>query len=585
MATKAKRKTAYGRTPGQLHIRKRPETIAPEKKGKRSGKRAIPPLLHTYDAPKPEGAYFDATAANRAARWIEKHCRHSKGRWAGEPLLLMAWQRRLIRHIFGWKKEDGTRLISEVYLEVPRKAGKSTLASAVGLYLAYGDGEPGPEVVFAAYDKDQAKVCYLEAKRMVEASPELFDQSLIYASTSTIELADNPGGVVKALSNESAKQFGLNIHGCVFDELMTQTTRTLWDAVTTSGGAREQPLLFAISTAGWDRTTVCFEQRKRTEDVMNGAAEDPEFLGVVYGAPIEEPGPDGREVPVDWTDERVWLAANPSLGVTVKLDFYRAKCRKAINTPAEQNTFRTLYLSQWVGQEKRVIDMTAYERCEREEPAEPDRTTPTFGALDLSATTDLTAFGVLFERDGALDFRLRAWLPEANLLERERRDRVPYRAWAEAGYLELIPGPTIDQRYVKAAVLEEAGRSDLRDVGYDPWNASQMIVELEEELGEEKMVKMRQGFATLSPPMKGAITRIIEGGFRFGENPLMRWACSNVAAKTDQNGNITPDKARSGGRIDPFLVLIMALDGFMRRGRVEKKVSVYERRALEAASA
>ena len=137
------------------------------------------------------------------------------------------------------------------------------------------------------------------------------------------------------------------MHGLIFDELMTQANRTLWDSLTTSTGAREQPLTFAISTAGWDRTTICFEQRKRTEDVMLGVTADPSFLGVVYGAPIE----DEAGVAVDWTDERVWLAANPSLGVTVKEDFYRDKCRKAINTPTEQNAFRTLYLSQWVGQE------------------------------------------------------------------------------------------------------------------------------------------------------------------------------------------------------------------------------------------
>ena len=567
-----------GLPPGQRQKRIRPET-APHKKGKRSGKRAIPPLLHTYESPKPEAAYFDRAAADRAVRWIERNCRQHKGRWAGEPLYLMAWQKRVVREIFGWKIR-GRRLITETYLEVPRKAGKSTLASAIGLYLAYGDGEPGPEVVFAAFDKDQAKVCYSAARLMVEASPELFDRSLIYTSTSTIELSDNPGGFVKALSSESAKQYGLNLHGLIFDELMTQVNRTLWDSLTTSGGAREQSLTFAISTAGWDRSTICFEQRKRTEDVMNGTTVDPNFLGVVYGAPIEEPDPTGRMVAVDWADPEVWRAANPSLGVTVREDFYEAKAQKAINTPAEQNAFRTLYLSQWVGQESRVIDMGTYERCELEEPAAPTPAMTTFGALDLSSTTDLTAFGVISEREGKLDFRLRAWIPEANLVERERRDRVPYRAWADAGFIELIPGSTIDQRYVKAAVLEEAAASDLRDIGYDPWNASQMIVELEEELGEEKMVKMRQGFATLSPPMKATLTRIIEGGFRFGQNPLLRWACSNVAAKRDQNANLTPDKSRSGGRIDPFLVLIMAVDGYTRRGRIQKRRSVYETRGM-----
>jgi phage terminase large subunit-like protein len=565
-----------GRSPGVRSKRSRPATVE-EKKGKRSGKREIAPLLHTYDSPKPAGAYFDEKAANRAVRWIEKNCRQYQGRWAGEPLYLMAWQKRFVRELFGWMKADGTRLISEAYLEVPRKAGKSTMSSAIGLYLAHGDGEPGPQVFFAATDKDQAKVCYNAARHMTEASPSLFDDSLIYASTSTMELPKNPGGFIKALSADSAKQYGLNVHGLVFDELMTQTNRTLWDALTTAGGARDQPVTVAISTAGWDRTTICFEQRRRVEDVMNGTTTDENFLGVVYGAPIENE--DGT--PIDWTDEKVWLASNPSLGVTVKLDYYRAKCRKAINTPTEQNAFRTLYLSQWVGQEKRVIDMTAYERCDAETPAPPSKTYPAFGALDLSATTDLTAFVTVLERDGKLDVHLRAWIPEANLLERERRDRVPYRAWAELGFIDLIPGATIDHDYVKAAVLDAHDVFDLRDVGYDPWNSSQLVLDLENE-GVE-MVTMRQGFATLSAPMKETLKRITDATYRFGDNPLMRWCASNVAARTDPNGNIAPDKARSAARIDPFVALVMATDGHLRRGKTAKRVSVYETRGLVAA--
>lgn len=566
-----------GRPIGSKSRRRRPTNAPEARPGKRSGKRAIAPLIHTFDAPKPEGAYFDKAAANRAVRWIEKHCRQAKGRWAGEPLLLMAWQARIIREIFGWMTAEGVRLINDVYLEVPRKAGKSTLCSAVGLYLALGDGEPGPEVYFAAFDKDQAKVCYKAAQRMVEASETLFDQVLIYESSSTMELAENAGGEIKALSAESAKQYGLNVHGLIFDELMTQKNRVLWDALTTAEGAREQPLLFAISTAGWETESVCFEQRRRAEDVMNGVTEDPNFLGVVYGAPIDDENDD----PIDWTSEEVWLAANPSLGVTVSLDYYRRKCRKALNNPAEQNTFRTLYLSQWVGQEHRVVSMTDYERCAAEEP-EP-LTGVAFGGLDLSATTDLTALVAVSERDGKLDVHLRAWVPEQGLHERERRDRVPYRSWADQGFITLIPGPVIDQDYIKPAVLEWHAAADLRDVGYDPWNSSQLVIDLEGE-GVE-MVKLRQGFASLSAPMKETLKLVVDGKLRIGHNPVMRWAFNNVAARRDPNGNIAPDKSRSAGRIDPFVALIEAVDGWMRRGREQKRESVYARRAREAAEA
>lgn len=572
-ATGAKGRSKGGRPIGARSRRRRPDVPSP-RKGRRSGKRQIPPLAHTYDVPKPPGCYFDRRAADRAVRWIETNCRQHKGRWAGEPLYLMAWQRRLVREVFGWMKPDGTRLIAEVYLEVPRKAGKSTLASAIGLYLALGDAEPGPEVYFAAFDKDQAKVCYKAAQRMVEASERLFAEVYIYESTSTMELARNAGGEIKALSSESAKQYGLNVHGLVFDELMTQRTRTLWDAVTTAEGAREQPLLFAISTAGWDRTSICFEQHRRVEDVMNGTVTDPTFLGVIYGAPIE----DESGALVDWTDEDVWLASNPSLGVTVSLDYYRRKCGKALNNPAEQNAFRTLFLSQWVGQERRVIDMTVYERCEAEAPTELAPSFVGFGGLDLSSTTDLTACAIVGERDGKLDVHLRAWIPGEGIVERERRDRVPYSAWHSEGWLELIPGPVIDQDYILAAVLEEGERCDLRDVGYDPWNASQLVVDLEN--AGVSMVKIRQGFASLSPPMKSTLKRIVEGSFRFGQNPVLRWAANNLAASTDPAGNLKPDKAASSARIDPFVALIMAVDGYDRRGKEVRRRSVYEDRGL-----
>ena len=558
-----------GRPVGATGKRRRPANAPKPAKGRRLRKRRIPPLLHTFDQPKPKGAYFDKAAGDRAVRWIERHCRQHKGRWAGQPLYLLAWQSYLLRQLFGWKNADGTRLYRECYLEVPRKNGKSTLASAVGLYLAHGDDENGPEIVFAAQDKDQARVCYDAAKLMVEASPMLFDATLIYAATKTMELPENAGGWLKAISSDAAKQFGLNLHGLIFDELMTQSTRTLWNALTTAQGAREQPLTLALTTAGWDTHTVCFEQRRRTEEVMAGNAVDPTFLGVVYGAPED----------ADWTDPKVWAAANPSLGVTVQPDFLEARCQQAMNTPTEQNAFRTLFLSQWVGQERRFIDMKVYDRNDAK-PAPPAKV-PAFGGLDLSSTTDLSAFVIAAGRDEFVDFHYQLWLPEAGIAERERLDRVPYMAWAEQGFLNLIPGATIDQGYIRRAVSDAAEVWDLIDVGFDPWNASQLVVDLERE-GID-LVKLRQGFATLSAPTKELLRLLLDVRCRHGGHPVARWSANNVAARTDANGNVAPDKSASRFRIDPTVGSIFALDGFMRRGREVKPKSVYETRSLAVA--
>jgi phage terminase large subunit-like protein len=546
--------------------RQRPKDVvrAPVKRGKRPTVPEVEPLFHTYDAPKPEGAVFDERAANRAVRWIEGNLRHFKGRWAGSPFFLMAWQKRLVTELFGWRREDGSRLYRTCYVEAPRKSGKSSLASAIALYLAYGDGEAAPEIACAAFDREQAGVVFGTARFMVEASPDLHSRSAIYNSRKEVQLRDNPGGWIRALSRESASHYGLNLHGLVFDELMTQRTRDVWDALTTAQGSREQPLTFCISTAGWDQASLCFEQHELTRQIAEGAATAPTFLGVVYGAPMD----------ADWTDEDVWLRSNPSLGETASLAFYREQAARAKAIPTEQNSFRTLLLSQWVGQPEAFVDMRAWDRC----AVEPTGTSGlAFGGLDLSATTDLTAFVVVCEQDDALDAYLWAFMPEEGILERERRDRVPYRQWAKQGTLTLTPGKTVDYAAVKQAVFDAAEHFDLRDVSYDRWNSSQIVGEMEDE--GLTMVTIGQGYAGLSAPTKELLRLVTDEQLRHGADPLFRWCASNAAALTDAAGNVKPDRARSGGRIDPIVALVMAVDGWMRRGREVKRVSVYAERA------
>lgn len=541
--------------------RQRPKDVAqvPHRRGKRPTVAEVAPLFATYDAAKPPGAYFDAEAADRAVQWIERTLRHFKGRWAGAPFYLMAWQARLVRAVFGWLRSDGTRLYRSCYVEAPRKSGKSSLASAIALYLAYGDDEAAPEVAFAAYDRDQAGICYQGARHMLEQVSELHAATAIYNSRKEMQLRENPGGWLRALSRESAGQFGLNLHGLVFDELMTQRTAEMWEALTTSQASREQPLVFAISTAGWDQESVCFRQRELARQVAEGTVEAPGFLGVVYGAPMD----------ADWTDEEVWKRANPSLGETASIDFYREQCARAQAIPSEQNSFRTLLLSQWVGQQERFIDLQRWDRCS----AVPEGRGMAFGGLDLSATQDLTAFTVL--ADGT-DVYCWAFLPAEGIVERERRDRVPYRLWAQQGSLTLTPGAVIDYAHVKRAILEAAARFDLRHVAYDRWNSSQLVQELADE-GVE-MFEMGQGFASMSAPVKEMSRLIVEGKLRHGGDPLLRWCASNAAAVVDSAGNVKLDKSRSAHRIDPIQALAMAVDGWQRRGHIAPMVSVYEQR-------
>src|SRR5262245_50971809 len=230
------------------------------------------PLYSTYQATKPAGAKFYNDAAQAPIDFSEEHCHQYKGRWVGQPLYLQEWQKHLLREIFGWLDEEGNRVVRQVYVEAPRKSGKTTLAAAIALYLAHEDGEAAPEIYFAAYDKDQARICYDDARFMTERSPALAQKTHIYLSRIEMILRENPGGFMRCLSRETSKQFGLNMHGLIFDELMTQKSREMWNALTSSQGSRSQPLTFCISTAGWDIESICFEQHKRVEAIAQGGA-------------------------------------------------------------------------------------------------------------------------------------------------------------------------------------------------------------------------------------------------------------------------------------------------------------------------
>ncbi len=527
---------------------------------------SVPPLYSTYGQPKPAGAYFDQDAAQRAIDFIEDLTQY-QGSFAGQKLLLLPWEHDIVWELFGWMNADGSRLYRKAYIEVPRKAGKSTLASAIGLYLAYGDSEAGPEVYFAAADKDQARRCYNPARIMAEHHSVLGPISVFYNSTKEIVLAENPGGIIKALSSDTKKLYGLNPHGLIFDELMTQPNRVMWDALTTGQGARRQSLIFAISTAGWDKNSVCFELHEYTRKLDEAEENDPTFLGVVYGAP------EGA----DWTSPEVWRAAQPSLGWTVQESYYETEVKQALSMPTYQNTVRTLLLSQWVGQEVRFIPMEQWDSNTTSVDYDSLKGKPCFAGLDLASTTDLAAFILVFPTEPSIAVRCYFFIPEDGLLERGRRDHAPYATWVREGLIIATPGNVIDYSYIKRTILEAADLYDLKDISYDRWNATQLAQELT-DLERLSMVQMGQGMASMSAPTKELLRLVMEQKVNHNNNPVLRWMAENTAAKLDEAGNIKPDKAKSTGRIDGIVGLVMALDGYTRRGPSFMRRSAYEDR-------
>lgn len=508
--------------------------------------------------------WFDKKAADLAVAFFERLLVHSKGEWAGQAFALQGWQRDdIIRPLFGWKRADGSRKFRTAYIEIPRKNGKSTLSAGLALYLLFADGEAGAEVYSAAADRDQARIVFDQAKSMIEASPALSKFSKVYRNAIT---TPKSAGSYRVLSADAYTKHGLNAHGIVFDELHAQPNRDLWDVLNTSTGARRQPLMIMITTAGYDRESICWEQHEYATRVLDGTIDDPSYFAYIAGASDDD----------DWTDPVTWAKANPGLGVTIKLDYLEAESRRAQNSPAYQNTFRRLHLNQWTSQDERWIDMAAWDACGQALPDLHGR--ECYGGLDLATTTDLAAFVLVFppERDDEPYWVLpRFWIPGDNMLERERRDRVPYSAWARDGLIHATPGNVIDYSHILQTVIALRDEYDIREIAFDRWGATLISQQLM-EAGLE-MVQFGQGYASMSAPTKELYKMILSGEIAHGGNRVLRWMADNVVVRQDPAGNLKPDKGRSRERIDGIVAAIMGLD---RAVRHEGGASVYETRGM-----
>jgi phage terminase large subunit-like protein len=507
--------------------------------------------------------YFDRQAADLAVRFFEGLLTHSKGEWAGKPFKLQPWQRDdIIRPLFGWKRADGTRRYRTAYIEIPRKNGKSTMCAGLALYLLFADGEPGAEVYSAAADKDQARIVFEEAKNMVEASPALSKHSQSFRNTIVVA---SERSSYKVLSADAYTKHGFNASGIVFDELHAQPNRELWDVLNTSTGARRQPLMIMITTAGvYDPESICWEQHEYARQVLAGTIEDPTYFAYIAAADDTD----------DWTSPVAWAKANPGLGETIKVDYLDAECKRAQASPAYQNTFRRLHLNQWTAQEERWLDMNAWNSCDLPLPDLTRRLC--FGGLDLASTTDIAAFVLCSPPITAGEpywLLPHFWIPADNLIERIRRDRVPYDAWIRDGLIMATPGNVIDYDYIEKTIRELAKTYNIREIAFDRWGATQLYQRMED--ARQTMIQFGQGFASMSPPMKEFLKLVLSKQIGHGGHSVLRWMADNVIARTDPAGNIKPDKAKSRAKIDGIVGSIMALDRAIRYAP-----SVYDKQGI-----
>jgi phage terminase large subunit-like protein len=469
---------------------------------------------------------------------------HTKGEWAGKPFHLLPWQDRVVRQLFGTVGKDGLRQYRRAYIEVPRKNGKTSWIAGLGLYLLLADGEEGAEIYSAAVDRDQAGIMFNLAKAMVEANPALRAEVQIYQRAI---VRPSTGATYRVLSADVPSKHGLNAHGILFDELHAQSNRELWEVLTTATGARRQPLIVAITTAGYDRNSICWEQHDYAQRVRDGRVTDPTFLPVLYGADPE----------ADWTQPETWAQANPSLGKTIKQDYLAAECQRAQEVVGYQNTFKRLHLNLWTEQDARWLDLAVWDRGATALP-EDLGSRPCWGGLDLASTHDLTAFVLLWRLEsGAYAARAWFWLPADRLAERARKDRVPYPLWQEQGYLRVTEGNVTDYDIIREDIRELAEQYAIQEIAYDRWNATQLVTQLQAD--GAAMVKMGQGFESMKAPTNELERLLLAGSLIHGGTPVLRWMVGNAAVEQDAAGNRKVSKRKSRERIDGVVALVMAL--------------------------
>lgn len=513
---------------------------------------------------------YSKVAADYAVSFIEA-LSHTKGKWAGKPFELIDWQEQIIRDVFGILKPNGYRQFNTAYVEIPKKMGKSELAAAIALLLTCGDHEERAEVYGCAAERQQASIVFEVAADMVRMCPALNRRVKLLASTKRlIYLPTN--SFYQVLSAEAYSKHGFNIHGVVFDELHTQPNRKLFDVMTKgSGDARMQPLYFLITTAGTDTNSICYETHQKAIDILEGRKHDPTFYPVIYGAKEED----------DWTDPKVWKKANPSLGITVSIDKVEAACESAKQNPAEENSFRQLRLNQWVKQAVRWMPMIKWDACAFPVDSSCLKGRVCYGGLDLSSTTDITAFVLVFppvDEDDKYNVLPFLWMPEDNIELRVRRDHVQYDLWKKQGHLMTTGGNVVHYGFIERFIKELGERYNIREIAFDRWGAVQMVQNLE-GLGFT-VVPFGQGFKDMSPPTKELMKLTLEGKLAHAGHPVLRWMMDNIFVRTDPASNIKPDKEKSTERIDGAVATIMALDRALRNGDGSLGASVYDDRGL-----
>lgn len=500
--------------------------------------------IQGYDPWRNSDKYtFDSRKAARLIKFFETNFKHSKGEFAGKPFKLEKWQKQIIGHIFGWTRKDGTRRYRKAFILIPRKNGKTQIAAAFGLLLFVADNEPGAEIYSLAADTEQASLVYKEACQMVKQNPALSQAIKVYGGYKAMKF-EATQSYWKVLSSEAGTKHGLNPHGYIVDEVHAQKHSELMEVIETGTGARRQPLGIYLTTSDYAGLSPCNTLVDYSRKVRDGILDDGEFFPVLYEAIPEKD---------DWKDERTWWKVNPNLGVSLKLDYLRSQFRKAMEEPAFENTFKRLHLNMQTEQERRWLKMEDWDASGQRMEKSELLGRKCYGGLDLSSTTDISAFVLYFP-----DFK--ACLPWFWVPMKTAKKRMEYELWERQGYLSITEGPIIDPDQIRRKIKELSTQYKITSIGYDPWNASQISKRLSDDEGLP-MVEFRQGFVSMNEPAKELEKLVVNHDLVHFANPVLRWMASNAQVKEDPSGNIKPTKPGkdSPSKIDGIVALTMAV--------------------------
>ena len=507
--------------------------------------------------------YFDKQAANKAISFIETFITHTKGELTGKPFILEDWQKEIVGNIFGWKnKETDLRKYRTVFIEVPRKNGKTTLCAAIGIYMLFADRERGAEIYAAAGDRNQAGIVFEIAKGMIANNVELSSRGKVFRNSITNE---SKGNFFQAISSDSKTKHGFNANCIIFDELHTQPNRDLWDTLTTSTGARREPLTIAITTAGYDRQSICYELYNYAKRVLDKTISDESFYPVIYEAEAED----------DITLESTWKKANPNYGISLREDYMERESKRAIELPSYQNTFKRLMLNIWTQSQTKWIGHDEWMECHQEFDYSTLEGKECWGGLDLASTRDLSAFVLVFNVNGKFIVKPYIFIPKENAKKRSDRDKVNYVEWLRDGHVFGTEGDVQDYHFIRAKINELSKKYRIQSICYDRWNASQIVIDLQND--GANLDPFGQGFVSMSMPTKALEVEIIAKNIIHDNNPCLNWCLSNITIQEDPAGNIKPNKSKSVDRIDPIVALIMALGGYYSE---DDGTSVYDERDL-----